>query len=114
MRTLLIAGAALALLSAPAAAKNKPTRFWNLTIYTVTSLQLSPPGKQQWGPNQCKNDRDGTVDHDERVAVTGVRSGRYDVKLADKIGRVCIVRNVNVKEGGIFIIEEKQLTDCKK
>jgi hypothetical protein len=114
MRTLLIAGVALAFLSAPAMAKSKPTRFWNLTIYTVTSLQLSPPGKQDWGPNQCKNDRDGTVDHDERVAVTGVKSGRYDVKLADKIGRVCVVRNVDVKEGGIFIVEEKQLTDCKK
>lgn len=114
MRILPIAGVVLALLSAPATANDKPTRFWNLTIYTVTSLQLSPAGKQDWGPNQCKNDRDGTVDHDERMAVTGVKSGRYDVKLADKIGRVCIVRNVDVQEGGIFIIEEKQLTDCKK
>ncbi len=114
MRSLLIAGAALALFGASAAAKDKPTRFWNLTIYTVTSLQLSPSGMQDWGPDQCKNDRDGTVDHDERVAVTGVTSGRYDVKLADKIGRVCVVRNVDVKEGGIFFIEEKQLTDCKK
>ncbi|MEJ2379048.1 MAG: hypothetical protein P8Y53_24890 [Pseudolabrys sp.] len=118
MRTLMIAGAALALLLVPvgpgAFAKSKGTRFWNLTLYTVTSLQLSPPGKQAWGPNQCKNDPDGTVDHDERVKVTGVKSGRYDVKLADRIGRVCIVCNVQVKKGGIFTIEEKQLTDCNK
>ncbi len=114
MRIMLIAGVALALLSTPATADKKPTRFWNLTVYAVTSLRLSPAGKQEWGPNQCTNDGDGTVDHDERLAVTGVKSGRYDVKLADKIGRVCIVRNVDVKEGGIFIVEEKQLTDCKK
>jgi hypothetical protein len=40
---------------------------------------------------------------------------RYDVKLADKIGRVCIVRNVEVvKEGAVFSIEERQLTDCRR
>ena len=40
--------------------------------------------------------------------------GRYDVKLADKIGRVCIVRNVEVKDGAVFSIEERQLTDCRR
>jgi len=41
-------------------------------------------------------------------------SGRYDVKLADKIGRVCIVRNVEVKDDAVFSIEERQLTDCRR
>jgi hypothetical protein len=44
----------------------------------------------------------------------GVESGRYDVKLGDKTGRACIVRNVEVKEGAVFSIEEKQLTDCRR
>jgi hypothetical protein len=114
MRGLLIAFLALAFMASGVMAKSKPTRFWNLTLYTVTNLQLSPAGKQDWGPNQCKNDRDGTVDHDERLTITGVTTGRYDVKLADKIGRVCLVRGVEVKEGAIFTIEEKQLSDCKK
>lgn len=110
----ILAGLILALMGSAADAQNKPTRFWNLTLYTVTSLQLSPAGKDTWGPNQCKNDKDGTVDHDERLRITGVTPGRYDVRLADKIGRVCLVRNVEVKEGAVFAIEEKQLTDCKK
>jgi hypothetical protein len=93
------------------AQKSKGTRFWNLTANTVTGLQLSPAGKETWGADQCKNDRDGTVDHDERLRITGVQPGRYDVKLADKT-RVCIVRNIEVKDGGIFTIDEKQLTDC--
>jgi hypothetical protein len=42
------------------------------------------------------------------------RAGRYDVKLADKIGGVCIVRNVEVKAGAVFSIEERQLTDCRR
>jgi hypothetical protein len=114
MRALLIAFLALAFMPSGAMAKSKPTRFWNLTLYTVTSLQLAPAGQQDWGPNQCKNDRDGSVDHDERLNITGVTTGHYDVKLADKTGRVCIIRGVEVKEGAIFTIEEKQLTDCKK
>jgi hypothetical protein len=71
-------------------------------------------GKDIWGPDQCKNDRDGTVDHDERLRITGIEPGHYDVRLADKIGRVCIVRNVEVKDGAVFSIEEKHLTDCRK
>ncbi|HEU4661787.1 MAG TPA: hypothetical protein VFS63_14120 [Pseudolabrys sp.] len=115
MRTFAIVPLALVVVVASAAAaRDKPTRFWNLTLYTVTSLRLSPAGEEKWGPDQCKNDEDGTVDHDERLRVTGVKTGRYDVKIADKIGRVCTVRNIDVKEGKVFTIEEKQLTDCKK
>lgn len=114
MRQFLIAGAVLALMCSGASAQSKGTRFWNLTLYTVTSFQLSPAGQGAWGPDQCKNDRDGTVDHDERLRITGVTPGRYDAKLADKTGRVCVVRNIDVKDGAVFTIEEKQLTDCEK
>jgi hypothetical protein len=100
--------------SSVAAQDRKGIRFWNLTLYTITSFQMSPAGKDSWGSDQCKNDRDGTVDHDERLRITGIEPGRYDVKLADKIGRVCIVRNVEVKDGAVFSIEEKQLTDCRR
>jgi hypothetical protein len=98
-------------LSSAAAQDRKGIRFWNLTLYTITSLQLSPAGQDAWGPDQCKNDRDGTVDHDERLRITGIEPGRYDVKLTDKIGRNCIVRNVEVKSG-VFAIDEKQLAGC--
>jgi hypothetical protein len=91
----------------------KGIRFWNLTLHTITALHMSPAGEDKWGPDQCKNDRDGTVDHDERLRITGIGPGHYDVRLADKSGRACIVRNVEVKEGAVFSIEEKQLTDCR-
>jgi len=104
----------LAVIASGAHAQNKPTRFWNLTVNTITALQMSPAGKQEWGINQCRNDRDGTVDHDERLRITDVSAGRYDVRLIDRTGRICIVRDVDVKEGAIFTIEEKQLTDCRK
>jgi len=103
----------LALVCAAQAAERRGMRFWNLTAFTLTSLQFSAPGQNAWGMNQCENDNDKTVDHDERVRVTGLAPGRYDARLADKTGRVCVVRNVEVKDG-VFAIEEKQMTDCEK
>jgi len=95
-----------------AAAQGRPTRFWNLTRNTISEFYLAPAGSSNWGPNQCKNDKDGVVDPDERLRITDVPSGTYDAKLADVSGRVCIVRGVKVEAGAIFSIEEKDLTSC--
>jgi hypothetical protein len=92
----------------------KATRFWNLTANTVTSLELAPAGTQTFGADQAKNDKDGAVDHDERLKVTDVTSGTYDVRLADAKGRTCVIKNVVVQEGDVFSIDEKQLADCAK
>jgi len=114
IRSLVLALWCLMLTVPTIAQERKGIRFWNLTLNTITQFQLSPVGKTAWGPNQCENDRDGTVDHDERLRITGIGPGRYDVKLADKTGRVCVVRDIEVKDEAVFSIEEKQLTACAK
>ena len=98
--------------SATFAADRKPMRFWNLTMYTIVTLQMSPAGQQAWGRDQCENDRDREVDHDERLRITDIAPGRYDVRFKDKIGRLCVVKDVEVKDGAVFSIEEKELSDC--
>jgi V8-like Glu-specific endopeptidase len=98
----------------PTDASAKDTRFWNLTANTITSLQLAPAGKNDWGPNQADNDRDHTVDHDERLKITNTTPGMYDVKFVDKSGRTCVVPNIQVTAGSIFSIEEKDLKGCSK
>ncbi len=108
-----IALALLALsLTEPAAAKD--TRFWNLTSSTVTSLELAPVATNAFGPNQCLNDPDKAVDHDERVKVTGVVTGVYVARLKFADGRTCMARNVLIEAGKAFVIEDKDLTDCRK
>jgi hypothetical protein len=103
---------ALTLIAGEAAAQAKPTRFWNLTQNTISEFYLAPPGTSNWGPNQCKNDKDGAVDPDERLRITGVPSGTYDAKFADVGGRICIVRDIKIEAGAIFSIEEKDLKSC--
>jgi hypothetical protein len=113
MRTLLLGLFVLALLCGVAtAADRKGIRFWNLTTATIVKLQMSPAGKDTWGPDQCRNDKDGTVDHDERLRITGVEPGRHDVRVSYRDGRTCVVRNLEVKDGGVFSIEDKDLTEC--
>ena len=114
--SILIAAAGLALggtAFATEALAAKGTKVWNLTDNTITKLQLAPAGTQDFGPDQAKNDKDGAVDHDERLKITGVATGTYDAKLTDSKGRTCTARNLAVKQGEIFSIEEKHL-ECAR
>ena len=109
----LITGALLVALAGQAHAAER-MRFWNLTTVTISHLYMAPAGTTTWSPDQCKNDKDGTVDADERLTITGIAPGKYDVKLVDKKGRTCTVSNVEVVGGRpyAFSIADKDLTSC--
>jgi hypothetical protein len=94
------------------AAESGTTRFWNLTGETITHLMLAPAGTAKWGPDQCRNDPDGAVDFDERLRITGVSSGRYDVKFTDKTGRSCTITGIDIKAGAVFSIGKEALEHC--
>jgi hypothetical protein len=96
------------------AAQGKGIRFWNLTTATISSLELSPAGKDSWGPNQTLNDKDKEVDHDERLRITGIEPGRYDAKIGYRDKRRCMVRDIEIKADSVFSIADKDLTDCHK
>jgi hypothetical protein len=102
----------LAATSSLVSAAERPMRFWNLTRHTISEFYLAPAGTTNWGANQTKNDRDGTVDADERLRITDTQPGTYDAKLVDVSKRTCIVRNLKLVAGEIFSIEEKELTAC--
>jgi hypothetical protein len=112
MKWLTVAGLVLATSSVFAAEK---MQFWNQTAHEMTGVYLAPAGTQAFGANQALNDPDKSVSGDERLDITGVAPGRYDVKLVDTKGRTCLVRNVMVKPHVkvAFAIEESQLTNCR-
>ena len=74
--------------------------------------RLAPVGSGKFGADQCKNDKDGSVDHDERLPITGLAPGRYDLKIGYKGGKTCMVANVAIEGGKAFSIEDKDLKDC--
>ena len=87
-------------------------RVWNLTGETITHVSLAPEGTTNWSADQCRNDPDGTVDFDERLRITGVATGRYDVRFTGKSGRSCIVKGVDVKAGAVFSIGKDAWDHC--
>ena len=99
---------------AAAQSKGKGIRLWNLTMETIFGFQLSPAGKTEWGLNQCLNDKDKEVDHDERLRITGVEPGRYDARVSYPNARQCIVRDIEIKADAVFSIADKDLKDCTK
>jgi hypothetical protein len=104
--TMLLPGAVMA--------QGKGIRLWNLTTATISGFQLSPAGRNEWGPNQTLNDRDKEVDHDERLRITGVQPGRYDAKVSYRDSRQCFVRDIEIKADAVFSIADKDLKDCNK
>jgi hypothetical protein len=66
-------------------------------------------GASAFGPNQCANDPDGTVDHDERVKVTGMTTSAYDARLILADGRVGMAKGAMIETGNPFSIEDKDL-----
>jgi hypothetical protein len=115
-RALIAVGVALLVLPATvlAQSKGKGIRLWNLTSATISSFELSPAGKNEWGPNQTLNDKDKEVDHDERLRISGVEPGRYDAKVGYPNGRQCVVRDIEIRADAVFSIADKDLKDCTK
>ena len=77
-------------------------------------MQLSPAGTDNWGSNQALNDKDGEVDHDERLRITGVAPGRYDAQVSYRDNRQCTVRDIEIKADAVLSIADKDLKDCHK
>jgi len=96
------------------AAKKAKMKFWNLTGEDLVELYLAPAGTGKFGQNQTANDDNNVAESDERLPLTGVSAGTYDVKIKDKSGRSCLVKNVEVRNTGpySFSLEADQLTDC--
>lgn len=123
MRRFLISALALAALGASAfaddddddkKAKKAKMKFWNLTGVDIVELHLAPAGSDKFGDNQTKNDDNNVSENDERLPLSGIAAGTYDVKLKDKNGRSCLVKNIEVRDTGpySFSLEADQLTDC--
>jgi hypothetical protein len=98
-----------------AGVKKPKMKFWNLTGVELVEVVLAPVGTDKFSANQTLNDDDKSVETDERVALIDIAAGKYDVRVKDKAGRVCLVKDIEVKDSGpySFSLEADQLTDCK-
>jgi hypothetical protein len=95
-------------------AANPRLALYNLTARTdFTGVYLAPPGTDHWGPNEALTDKDKSLDSDERLVLKDVTPGRFDLKLVDRQGRTCIIRNIDLAGETSFDIRDEALTDCR-
>jgi hypothetical protein len=113
-RTLIAICTLALLLPCALIAQGKGIRLWNLTTSTISNFQLSPAGRDDWGPNQTLNDKDKEVDHDERLRITGIGPGKYDARVGYRDNRQCLVRDIEIKADAVFSISDKDLKNCNK
>ena len=97
-----------------ATAANPRLVLYNLTARKdFTGVYLAPPGTDNWGPNEALTDKDKSLDSDERLVLKDVNPGRFDLKLVDRRGRTCIIRNIDLAGETSFDIRDEALTDCQ-
>jgi hypothetical protein len=113
-----IAITAIAMLAASwcAAQAAGPLQFWNTSSREFTGVYLAAPGTTQWSPNQTASDPDGSVAADERLKLRDAKPGHYDVRLVDKTGKTCVVKNVEARATGpyAFSIGDEDLKTCRR
>jgi hypothetical protein len=97
-----------------AAAATERFFVYNLTTSTdFTGVFPAPAGSQTWGPNQALNDRDHSLDVTERLTITGIGHGRFDVKLQTRTRQTCIKRDVDLTRETIFDIRDADIAGCR-
>jgi hypothetical protein len=86
---------------------------FNETTSTVfVEVYLRPQGVATWGPNLALNDKDKVWDSGERLAITGLSPGIFDLKVIDRSGRACIKRGVDLTRDRTFELRDGDLGGC--
>lgn len=65
----------------------------NKSDYAILKLYLTPHDANEWGPDQLQED---ILAKNETLVLKGIECNSYDVKLVDKDGDECIVKDVDL------------------
>jgi hypothetical protein len=87
----------------------KPMKVWNLTAATIVDFRLAPSGASTFGANLTLDDKDKTIDIDERLTLRDIAPGVYDARITFRNGRACRVNGLKLAAGEITSVEEKDL-----
>jgi hypothetical protein len=103
----------VSLAALPAAAAAKSFAYNNTSVTTFTGVYLAPAATTNWGANEALNDNDHSLDFGERLLLTGIAPGRYDVKLVTDKGKTCVLKGVDLSRNTSFEIRDGDLAGCR-
>jgi hypothetical protein len=102
------------LVSCDAVAADRFFGFNETTATVFTEVYLASEGTDAWGPNEALNDKDKVWDTGERLPITGVTRGRFELKIVDRGGRVCIKHGLDLTQDLTFDVRDTDLVNCGK
>lgn len=112
VRSTLITIAALCCATAASAAE-KFFVYNETSVTDFTGVYLAPTGTQKWTKNEALNDSDKSLQRTERLLLTGIGHGVYDVRLVDQHDHVCVLTGIDLTHEKTFEIKDGDLSACK-
>lgn len=97
-----------------AAAADRFFGYNHTTATDFTDVFLAPAGTDRWGPNQALNDKDHTWESGERLSMTDMSRGQFDLKVVDRAGVECIIRGIDLTRDTTFDLRDGDLANCNR
>ena len=94
---------------ASAAAADRFTAYNETTTTDFTGVFLAPEGTGKWGSNEALNDKDKSWDAGERLTILSANRGRFDLKVVDKAGHVCVKPGLDLTNDTTFDVRDEDL-----
>ena len=98
------------LMSASNAFAAHKVQFENQSAWAIQELYLSPTKADQWGPDQLN---EHVINKGETFELSGIPTGKYDVRLVDDEGDECILEGVKIVESEKVVINDENLVGCQ-
>lgn len=83
----------------------------NDTDWDIHELYFSPTKAEDWGDDQLGKK---TIPSGTSFKLTGIPTGKYDVKIVDDEGDECVVEKVRILDSEEVVIDNDMLLDCQE
>ena len=107
-RTLSFGLALSALIALPAFAANVEVE--NRSSWDIHEIYFSPSSQEDWGEDYLGRE---VLKHGMTLTLTGVSSGRWDIRLVDEDADVCVLEDVRITASETWVVTDDDLLACQ-
>lgn len=99
-----------AALTSAAAMADSTIQIVNQSGWELHEIYFSPTSQENWGDDHLG---DQVLEQGDSLTLTGVESGRWDIRLVDEDGDECTLEDVHITESEQWVITEDDLLGCQ-
>ena len=99
-----------ATLTSAAAMAGSTIQIVNQSGWELHEIYFSPTSQENWGDDHLG---DQVLEQGDSLTLTGVESGRWDIRLVDEDGDECTLEDVHITESEQWVVTEDDLLGCQ-